>query len=252
MIRRLNYTGRKLIPHENLLINVRKINGRKAFNAEMSFEGLGFPGRSKIFIEPYYKSSYMRFDFGTIEDFSPPLITYLSEIPETDQVLFRIKVVDNEGRNGRLLGLAERVSPKSTETEVSGRIPLLPIDFAKDLGQQIYQVFFDETGNRVILEINSRIENGPEFIRSNEFKSLVLPSVVRLIAERIKNHEFDTDSMGWEDLWLKFFYTKINIEEKPEFSEDNEGSLDDWIENLITVFCRKFDVYQNFLKIKFN
>ena len=252
MIRRLNYTGRKLIPHDNLLINVRKIDGRKAFNADITLEGLEFPGRSKIYIEPYYKSSYMRFDFGTIEDFSPPIITYLSEIPETDQLLFRIKVVDIDGKNGKLLGLAERVIPKSTDIETVGRTPLLPVDFAKDLGQQIFQVVFDDEGNRVILEINSRIENGPEFIRSNEFKSLVLPSIVRLIAERIKIHDYDPDSTRWEDLWLKFFYTKINIEEKPENDEYNEGLIDDWIENLVNAFCRKFDVYQNFLKIKFN
>ncbi len=252
MIRRLNYTGRKLIPHDNILINVRKIDGKRAFNAELELEGLGFSGGSKIYIEPYYKSSFMRFDFGTIDDFSPPLITYLTEIPETEQILFRVKVVDVEGRNGKLLGLAERVSPKSEETETIGRTPLLPVDFSKDLGQQIYQVFFDEEGNRVILEINRRIENGQEFIRSNEFKSLVLPSVVRLIAERIKNHDYDPDSPRWEDLWLKFFYTKINIEEKPENDEYNDNLTDDWIENLVNTFCRKFDVFQNFLKVKFN
>ena len=45
MIRRLNYTGRKLIPHEKLLINVRKIDGKRAFNAELELDALGFPGR---------------------------------------------------------------------------------------------------------------------------------------------------------------------------------------------------------------
>jgi len=252
MIRRLNYTGRKLIPHDKLLINVRKIDGKRAFNAELELDELGFPGRSKIYIEPYYKSSYMRFDFGTIENFSPPIITYLSEIPETEQVLFRVKVVDVEGRNGRLLGLAERVSPKSSEIETIGRTPLLPVDFSKELGHQIYQIFFDEDGNRVILEINSRVENGPEFIRSNEFKSLILPSVVRLIAERIKYQEYDPDSPRWEDMWFKFFHTKLNVEEKPEYDEYNEGLIDDWIESLVNTFCRKFDVFQNFLNVKIN
>lgn len=42
MIRRLNYTGRKLIPHEKLLINVRKIDGKRAFNAELELDALGF------------------------------------------------------------------------------------------------------------------------------------------------------------------------------------------------------------------
>jgi hypothetical protein len=252
MIRRLNYTGRKLIPHDNLLINVRKIDGKKAFNADLTLDGLGFPNNAKVFIEPYYKSSYMRFDFGTIEDFTAPIITYLSEIPETDQLLFRVKVVDIDGKNGKLLGLAERISPKSTDVESIGRQPLLPVDFEKDLGQQIYQIVFDEVGDQVILEINNRIENGPEFIRSNEFKSMVLPGIVRLIAERVKDHEFDSDSNGWEDLWLKFFYSKVNIEEKPEYNAYNKEAVDDWIENLVNTFCRKFDVYQNFLKIKFN
>lgn len=53
-------------------------------------------------------------------------------------------------------------------------------------------------------------------------------------------------------LWLKFFYSKVNIEEKPEYNEYNKDAVDDWIENLVNTFCRKFDVYQNFLKIKFN
>ena len=194
----------------------------------------------------------MRFDFGTIENFSPPIITYLSDIPETEQVLFRVKVVDVEGKNGRLLGLAERVSPKSSEIETIGRTPLLPVDFSKELGHQIYQIFFDEEGNRVILEINSRVDNGPEFIRSNEFKSLILPGIVRLIAERIKYQEYDPESTRWEDVWLKFFYTKLNVEEKPEYDQYNEGIIDEWIESLVNTFCRKFDVFQNFLNVKIN
>ncbi len=252
MIRRLNYTGRKLIPHDRLLINVRKIDGKRAFNAEMELEGLGFPAESRIYIEPYYKSSYMRFDFGTIDNFSPPLITYLSEIPDTDQVLFKVKVVGVNGSSGKLLGLAEKVIPKSEETETIGRTPLLPVDFSKDLGHQIFQIFFDEEGNRVILEINSKIENGPEFIRSNEFKSLVLPAVVRLIAERLKNHDYDPDSNRWEDMWLKFFYTRINIDEKPVYDGYNQDMIDDWLESMVNTFCRKFEVFQNFLKINFN
>lgn len=252
MIRRLNYTGRKLIPHEKLLINVRKIDGKRAFNAELKLDALGFPGRSKIYIEPYYKSSYMRFDFGTIEKISQPSINYLSDIPETEQVLFRVKVVDVEEKNGRLLGLAERVSPKSSEIETIGRTPLLPVDFSKELGYQIYQIFFDEEGNRVILEINSKVENGPEFIRSNEFKSLILPGIVRLIAERIKYQDYDPESTRWGDVWLKFFYTKLNVEEKPEYDQYNEGIIDEWIESLVNTFCRKFDVFQNFLNVKIN
>jgi hypothetical protein len=252
MIRKLNFTGRKSIPHEKFLINVRRIGGKRAFNAEIDFNGLGFPGNSRVYIEPYYKSSFMRFDFGTIENFNPPIVAFLSELPETDHLLFRIKIVDQKGLNGKLLGLADRVKPSSEDMETIGRSAILPVDFEKDLGHQVFNLFFDETGDRVILEINSKLENGPEFLRSNEFKSLVLPGIVRLIAERLKDHDYDSESGGWEDLWLKFFYTKLNIEEKPVYNEEDQGQMDDWIENLVSLFCRKNDVYQNFLGIKFN
>lgn len=222
------------------------------FHADLNIKDFGFPDDARIYIEPYFKSSYMRFDFGAVDKISSPMVTYLTDLPETDFLLFRVKIVDSSKKNGKLLGLADRIKPLSEETEVPGKQSILPVDFQQDLGQQIYRLVFDEERNQVILEINRRLENGPELLRTNEFKALVLPGIVRLITERLRIHEFDDESDSWQDQWLNFYYSKLNVEDKPDFETNNEDAMDDWIDNVVASFCRKFNIFRNYSEINFN
>jgi hypothetical protein len=66
MIRKYNYTGRLKISKDRITINQVSKNGIKSFEAKISIGELGFPNNAHVYIEPYFKSSFMRFSFGTV------------------------------------------------------------------------------------------------------------------------------------------------------------------------------------------
>jgi len=249
MIRKFNYTGRKRIPLKRISINVGTVERRKAFNAEIDFNGLEFPPEAKVYIEPYYRASYMRFDFGSIGTWDPPLICYLQDIPDTSLILFRVKIVDESENIGKLLGIADRIEPNSDEKKTPGKRTILPVDYDKDLKDQICRVNFDEVGNQVVLEINKRIENCTELVRTNEFKILVLPGIIRIIAERLKDYDYDENGSRWQDMWIKYFIRNLKVIKKPKSDDYNEDMIDDWINDVVLAFCRNYGIYRQFLNL---
>ena len=111
MIRKFNYTGRKKINRSNILISLFK-NGRFIqFDAEIKLDGLNLPGNASVYVEPYYHFSFMRFNFGTVENFYPPNETLITEIPFSEILYFRIKVVDEIDIHGQLLAYADKIKP---------------------------------------------------------------------------------------------------------------------------------------------
>ena len=66
MIRRLNYTGRRKIPRENIHITLFRNNGVDEFDAVIRLADLELPDSARLFVEAYHKSDWMRFDYGTL------------------------------------------------------------------------------------------------------------------------------------------------------------------------------------------
>ena len=73
-VRRLNYTGRKRIRQTDVRFVIHEDgSGSATFDGDLS--GLGncdLPADARVYVETYRQTSWMRFDFGTIEAISPP------------------------------------------------------------------------------------------------------------------------------------------------------------------------------------
>jgi hypothetical protein len=251
MIRKFNYTGRKKIPRSNLKVYFDDISKLPyTFNAELNLESLRLPGNAEVWVEAYDTSSYMRFSFGNVGSIRipPSEKRRLTDIHSTDAVRFRIKVIDNTGKHGRILALANGIATTGTQPQTSHKIPLLPVIY-KDLEQEIWRLEYTSEGPFLVIN-NQLIDYGiREHVRTdNSFISLVYPSVIREILLRIflSDEVFDTEGDDWQNDWLKFITGIPGGDDLPEPEEDNLGKIQnmidflEWIDNeAVPAFCKK-------------
>src|SRR5438045_8102501 len=110
MLRKLNFTERTKIARANVRVTLRRDDdGTLVFDPRLSFEGLGVSPSARVFIEAYYRTSFMRFDCGSIEAFTPPGDRRLTDITGTSVVHFRVKVVDNQANDHRIVAVADDI-----------------------------------------------------------------------------------------------------------------------------------------------
>jgi len=247
MIRRFNYTGRQRIESSRVTVELRNENGTRSFDASIDLAGFGLPQKAEVHVEAYYKSSYMRFQFGSVEAIQPAMDRRLTEIDRGDIVFFRVKIVDHSDKFGRILAEADGITPREIETAPADRFPLLPID-AKDLGQGIWRLEF---GAQPVLEINNAILgiNGSirEIVRSDPaFFSLVFPSVVKQILFQIlivdQYDPTDDDENSWQGQWLRYV-GRFHPDPPPRPESEDTSVLDrqlEWIDDAMKAWCTTF------------
>ncbi len=238
MIRKFNYTGRKKINTSNINITLFSNGSLKQFDADLNFDNMDLPGNASVYIEPYYHFSFMRFSFGTVEKISPPNDTVIREIPFSDIIYFRIKVVDESNNNGLLLAYADKIKPVSSEIKQDNRRSLLPVNFSAPLNHKPFKLNF--TDDSPILDINKNIDNPKDVLKSKEFTSLVFPSLVKEIATTLANDyiEYIEYDDHWASDWYNFFTKILQADTLP-----SEGLPDDeiteWTDNVVDKFCRQ-------------
>lgn len=239
MIRKLNYTGRKKIKTSCVVIETTDLDHSRSFNARIDFTDYNLPDDARVYIEPYYRLSFMRFDCGTVGHFLVPQNTELKSIPYSDLIYFRIKVVGENGASGRLLAFADKIRPSGLDEGQEQNKSILPVDYTIDLGQQIWKISF--TGPVPVLQINSQIENGRTLVQSHEFYALVLPSVIREIMNELLREcsEDEADEDHWTGLWLKFVKNVLRVNDKPVAGEDIHEDQEEWVDDVVSAFCRQ-------------
>ncbi len=245
MIRKFNYTGRKKVTKDRITIKLFNLGGLRTFNANVNLQGLNLPSDARIYIEPYYRTSFMRFPFGTVGHTLAPSKLELDAIPNSEVIFFRIKVVDEGSETWKLLAYADEITASNQEETPANKTSILPVNFeADDLDQEIWRLNFG--GQLPTLDINRKIEDRKELIKSDFFLSLVYPSIIRQIAYRISDQydEYEEGVTDWQSLWIKFFKTVLGVPYGPEIdSNENESSDENRIvwSNIITeAFCRKY------------
>jgi len=239
MIRRFNYTDRKRI--ENVSIALDDSTNPVSFNACFDLDPYVLEPAARVFVDVYRGTSFMRFDFGTVERIVPPADRRLSEIEGVHLSRFRVKVVDDDD-SGRLLAATATLSPdKPRQNEAE---PLLPLH-QTDLGNQIWKLHFGDEG--VELQLNGRIE-GIDGIAKNDqgFRSLVFPAVVREVLTYVifvrKEEEADDDEESPWSKWLKFVSTFYPEKYPGPYTEKEEGREEEfleWIDEAVEAFCSK-------------
>jgi hypothetical protein len=204
MNRRFNSTGRLRIPRDLVALRVVEdpAGGPAHFTADLSgLNGLGLNPAARVIVEPYHRQSSMRFDFGSLAAPSTPSDTRLSEIDRGESVQFRVKVVDPDGRPGRLLALAARVRPLD-EDEAADRKSILPLE-SLDLGEAIWRVRVDEDESPV-LQINSRVPDLRARLDDDPvLRGAVFPMAIREVLRVILHSDVDPD-LEWVRDWREF------------------------------------------------
>jgi len=232
MLRKLNFTERVKIPRNNIRVTLRRDgDGVLAFDPQLSFDGVAVLPTARVFIEAYYRTSFMRFDCGSVGAFAPPDDRRLREIDGTSVVRFRVKVVESH----RIMAVAEDIVVSEEKQEASGRMPLLPVNFTDALDQQAWRVAFESNGP--LLELNNRISAIKDVARNDAaFFALVYPAAVRQVLGQIllvDQHDAHEEGDEWWNLWLRW---------AARYATPLPGALDDapfWIDEVIAAFCNE-------------
>ncbi len=245
MIRRLNYTGRRKIPRENIHITLFRNNGVEEFDAVIRTAGLDLPDTARVFVEAHHKSDWMRFDFGTVAAPAIPAVRKLRKFYDGARILFRVKVVSAGDDSGKILAEVDRLTPLSPDDN-RDREPLLPVRMVGSLGNQLWRVTWnnDEPG----LELNkSEPECKHLLTADSRFKWLVLPEVLRSILTRILNEELDEvepGEGGAVQRWLDFALS-LYPEPPPPSEARDAVIIEKWVDEVVTAFCQRHRAFEH-------
>jgi hypothetical protein len=241
MLRKLNFTERTRIPRSAIQIALRReSDGVLAFDPVLDLSSVSAPATSRVYIEAHYRTSYMRFDCGTLGDLTLPDDRRLSEIDSGSVVRFRVKVVDNTTHTHRIVAAADDITVSASSIESGARVPLLEVNF-RDLGDLPWRVEFETNGP--VLELNNRLEGIERMARHDAaFFALVYPAAVREILTHIlmiDQYDLTEDSEEWSSLWLRWA-REMTDAAMPNEIEDRGV----WIDEIVAAFCGRHRVLE--------
>jgi hypothetical protein len=245
MIRRLNYTGRRRIPRENIRIAIYRNGDAEEFDARVSCAGLDLPDTASLLVEAYHKSDWMRFDFGTVGQIVIPRDRRLTAFYLGARVLFRVKAVSTDGESGKILAEADRIVPLSPDSG-QDRDPLLPVRVVDGLGSQVWRLTWE---GGPVLELNRQEPEVKRLLTSDpRFKWLILPQVMRSILIRVlvegMDEEEDVGGGGEGQRWLDFARSLHPV--APPKSDDRDIELiENWADDVVAAFCGRNNVMEN-------
>jgi hypothetical protein len=236
MKRRFNWTGRKQIPLDH--IDIRVVDSpeplSKKFTADLSrLVDLNLDPAARIYVEPYVKSSSMRFDFGTVGDIRVPGDTQLTDLDFGGSILFRIKVVDESGDLGRLLASANEVRPRDENEDGDDKKAILPLRL-RDLGEKVWMIDVDGAA-RPELVINNRISGLADRLRDDPLiQGAIIPEAIRRVLHAALVEDEVSDDVEWVQDWKKFAESLLG-EEIPHDAEAELLTLN--IDVVIEKYC---------------
>jgi hypothetical protein len=246
MLRKLNFTERTKIPRSAIQITLRReSDGVLAFDPVLDLSSVSAPATSRVYVEAHYRTSYMRFDCGTLGDLTPPDDRRLSEIDSGSVVRFRVKVVDNATNTHRIVAAADDITVSASASEGGSRVPLLEVNF-RDLGDLPWRVELEANGP--VLELNNRVEDIERLARHDAtFFALVYPAAVREILTHIlviEQYELAEESDEWWSLWLRWA-RELTDAALPAEIEDRRT----WIDEVAAAFSGRHRVVEKLQRV---
>lgn len=237
MLRKLNFTERVRMNRGQVGVTLRREpDGVLAFDPTFSFGEIDVPSDARLFIEAYHRTSYMRFDCGTLGALSIPEDRRLTGI-DGSSVRFRIKIVDT--KEHRILAVADDIRVTDRTPDQGARVPLLPVQFTGALGQQAWRISFEP--DSPVLELNQEISGIESMARDDAlFFALVYPSAVRAILTQIlmiEGHEAFEEGTEWWALWIRWASRQTGA---PLPADPDDAAM--WIEEVVSSFASQHEL----------
>lgn len=242
MKRRFNFTGREKLNKDAVKISVNKTNGKpKSIIAKLNLNEIKYPGDTRIYLDAYHKTDRKRFDFGKISHQVIPDDLTIDEMAYTDNLMFRLMLIDESGEQGKIIAHADRIRAD----EEADKKPILPVRF-DDLGQQIWKLEFTGEEGGPILCINNKIPALENLVKTDPvFFMYVFPTAIReilthmIFIDTVENPE--EPSVTWHSDWLKFSIMILPNEPVPDLDPEDIAKDDvvKWIDQVVEEFCNR-------------
>ena len=240
MLRTINYTGRSKITRDEVRITIVDHPGSEpSFDAEFAFSKR-FPEDSAVYVEAYHKETLQRFSFGTVGNITRPDDRRLTAVDLTGTTLFRVRVVDESGDIGRLLGSAEALRPEGSDDDDNSD-SLMTLKTGP-LGSLPWRVEARNDGSKPCLIINNQIPDALNRAKSDPgFYSLILPGALQQVLYQLvlsEPDEEDIEACEQRNRWIEM---ATKLESDPPDTTDAE-ELSSWVERVVEAFCRREDM----------
>ncbi|MFK5892974.1 MAG: hypothetical protein QM504_07110 [Pseudomonadota bacterium] len=244
-MKRFNYTGRKRILQTDIHVSLNHLGCQLPdFSIVVDLESYDLPAESLIIIEAYQSTRWMRFSLGKVGLIQNDVKLELSDFDDIDHLRFRVKIIEEE--TGKLLALANGVHPITEGEDINENqtsiLPVRSIDLAN------YGVCWKlEYNDDVSLLIEKGLGGKEQVVRSDIFKSLILPSAMREILNCLVQDEWDDeldDASDWKTKWLLF--VKQLGGSMPDKGKDVDNT--DWVDEAVRRLVDKMGKRSLFLE----
>lgn len=234
MQRTFNYTERKRIKREHVQFEILESGPVPAFTVLLKLPVEEYPEDASIFIDAYCKETRQRFNFGTVKRIEPPESCALDQIDLSAPTQFKVSVVDESDRHGRIVASGEGFKPVGDEDN-ENKSSLLPVS-SRPMGESVWEVDLD-SGGKPVLCINNRIPDCISKIKSDPlFQALILPAAMREVLLRYlwgeENFEQDASFKHWMN------FAEFMAGKRPE--SDEESALARWVDEAVEEFSKRF------------
>lgn len=241
VVRRLNYTKRKRIKHQDVVVTIhRPVSlGFPVVTLSIDLSSYELPVDARVLLEAYRHSSWQRFDFGTAGAIQAPNDRSLVDFGDAEGVQFRVKIVEacSDGPvASRILAQADGI-----KASVDGpRRSLLPMDPDPNLFDEIWRLELDENDGPLVKISTALVRDRHTLARSSPFLSLVMPEILRKSLSWAIHDGLPSDE-DWDTprgRWIRFGCALQSQSEPPENLDSDDEARDKWVEDGVARFCR--------------
>ena len=246
-VRHFNYTARKRLLHADTSVTLIQTSDTLSFDAQLNLTSYDLPANALVILEAYRHTSLRRYRFGRVASPRPEEPTDLTGLPDSDTLLFRVKIVDAAPDSGKLLAEADRIRP--TDPEGGDRLSLVHVR-ETELSGELWRLTFDKDFPVLLLE--KRFGPRELLLGSPHFRWLVLPQLYReLLREAFKSDVDDEDDesvQSWQAQIVR--QAASNTSESPP-DNDGENQREEWITSAVRAFCRRHAFAQRYRTVLF-
>lgn len=219
-VRRFNYTEQVRIAQADILLSLVGASP-PTVSVSLDLSSYKLPDDALIVLEAYADWTQSRFLLGTVAAIRDVITVPLDDFDVAEGIRFRVKVLGTGLAKGLILAEADRLSPVDEDTAPDGKsfVRVRPAD----TGGELWRLRIDEAGP--VLEISQKLDDWKATARSEAFRALVIPSLMRsILREAIP--VADPEAQGdWAADAIRVGAALARC--SPPVSGDDEA-LDDW------------------------